>query len=123
MHEITSVTRRWNIKKPKNFQKLPKKYSQQFVQKMDVFKRAKRVNTHLGYFCNKMFHQELSEIAQSSHTERNIPELSLRARTTASKHQSYGSAKYFDRGRGQVVSLLYLNSNNSSSSPAGVYIF
>ena len=96
-----------------------------FHLKWMLFKVSQKVNIYLGNLNRKIRHPKLSEIAQSSHTERNIPELSLRARTTASKHQSYGSAKYFDRGRGggQVVSLLYLNSNNSSSSPSGVYIF
>ena len=88
---------KWNIKKPRNFQKLPKKYSQQFVQKMDVFKRAKRVNTPLGYFCNKMFHQELSEIAQSSHTGYNewLGNLSLCFRRKSSVQLAYSLSPHY----------------------------
>ena len=37
-------------------------------KKMDVFKTAQTVNIHLGYFCKKICHQELSKIAQSGHT-------------------------------------------------------
>ena len=36
--------------------------------KMDAFKRAQKVNMHLGYFFKKICHQELSKIAQSGHT-------------------------------------------------------
>ena len=37
------------------------------MHEMDVFKTAQNVNTHLGYFCKKIWLQEFSEIAQSGH--------------------------------------------------------
>ena len=38
--------------------------------KLEVFKIAQKVNIHLGYFCKKICHQELSKIAQFGHTAR-----------------------------------------------------
>ena len=38
---------------------------------MDVFKTAQKVEIHLGCFCKKICHQELSKIAQSGHTGGN----------------------------------------------------
>ena len=35
---------------------------------MDAFTKAQKVNIHLGHFYEKICQQELSKIAQSSHT-------------------------------------------------------
>ena len=51
----------------KTNQKLPKSNYTSLCMKMDVFKRAQKVNIHLGYFCEKICHQELSKIPQSGH--------------------------------------------------------
>ena len=39
---------------------------------MNVFKTAPKGILNLGYFCKNIFHQELSKIAQSGHTERYL---------------------------------------------------
>ena len=55
-------------KLPKCFQKLPKKYPQQFVHYLIFFKTAQKSKIFLGYFWEQICCQELLKIAQSGHT-------------------------------------------------------
>ena len=50
------------------FQMLPIKRLNIFYLKINVLKISQNVNKYLGYFCNKIYNQELSKIARSGHT-------------------------------------------------------
>ena len=60
---VFSVTRCWSKKKPKCFQKLPKKQPQQFYIILIFFKIAQNVNNNLGYFCYKFRRQNFQKSA------------------------------------------------------------
>ena len=49
---------------------MPKSIHNSFNQKMMLFKVDQKESRYLGYFSNKICHQELSNIAQSGHTGR-----------------------------------------------------
>ena len=51
--------------------KVAKKLSQQFLVKSDGFQKDQKGTKYLDHFCKKIFHQELSKIAQSGHTGCN----------------------------------------------------
>ena len=53
---------------PKVSKSFPKCNYSSLYKKSDVFKTAQTVSKHLGYFCKKNCHQELSKIAQSAYT-------------------------------------------------------
>ena len=55
-----------------NFQKLPKKWLQQFLLQRDVCQNSPKVTKYLGNFCKKICFQELQKIAQSSQTECDL---------------------------------------------------
>ena len=59
-------TRKYKV--AQNFPKLPKKSPQQFAHENGIIQSSPNVNTHLGYFCKKICHLEVSKIVQSGHT-------------------------------------------------------
>ena len=70
--QILMLTQRDQIMRkssPIFFKKLPKSSHSSFYLKDMGFKRAhSKVAEHLGYFCNKFCHQDVSKIAKSGHT-------------------------------------------------------
>ena len=68
-YEIGSA---WPEKVAQFFQKLPKSCHSSFYLKDMCFKRAhSKVAEHLGYFCKKLCHQDVSKMAQSDHTKED----------------------------------------------------
>ena len=68
LSHICSVTRCWSFKLPEFCQKLPKKVTKDFSPSKTMCSNDPKVNKYLGYFCKNISQQELSKIAQSSHT-------------------------------------------------------
>ena len=62
-----SLTICWNRKKPKSFQKLPKKWPQQFLLESEVFQHGPKSHQIFWLLFMKIFRQELLKIAQSGH--------------------------------------------------------
>ena len=68
-YEIGSA---WPEKVAQFFQKLPKSCHSSFYLKDMCFNRAhSKVAEHLGYFCKKLCHQDVSKMAQSDHTKED----------------------------------------------------
>ena len=90
---MSSVTRCWSKKVVQNFQTMAKRNQSSFYLKSNSFYSSLENCQYLGHFCYKICSQELSKIAQSGHTVR---ELKLVVGSTRGRIFRSGSRKLFE---------------------------
>lgn len=119
LQNVIDVTFIWDLGKRKCFQKIPKKFTQQFLHELIFIKIPQYSKILLGYICKRIWCQKVSKIAQSGHSAHLLTFLRDPDKT-APKMLSISRPSWGNESTSAVSKLSYKNGIVSGWSIVGV---